>query len=32
MQPSFVSIDHKPVFSRTITLKDTWARIEKKQT
>jgi glutaminyl-tRNA synthetase len=24
--------DHKPVFNRTITLKDTWAKIEKKAT
>jgi glutaminyl-tRNA synthetase len=23
--------DHKPIFNRTITLKDTWAKIEKKQ-
>ncbi len=24
------STDHRPVFNRTVTLKDTWARIEKK--
>ena len=26
------STPEKPVFNRTVTLRDTWARIEKKQT
>ena len=26
------SSDKKPVFNRTVTLRDTWAKIEKKQT
>jgi hypothetical protein len=30
MRPTSASRNHKPVFNRTITLKDIWAKIEKK--